>query len=247
MQLFAINQANELVSASKAERQHDYICPECRSRVRVRAGQFRTTHFFHLDEERHCRQNGKSLQHLHAQFRLQQMLPDVKLEQPFPSISRIADVAWEREKIVFEIQCSPITSEELLARNRDYASVGWTTIWIFHEDRYNKKRLTAAEWAMRLKAHYFTDIDEHGQGDFYSHLCDIERGCRYGLILRKKITFESPIQTHNTLHFLNDGWDGVFLRNENQIDVPSLSAKFLQRSRLFFKSIFYHFLEKSCR
>jgi competence protein CoiA len=251
LQLFALNSEQELILASRAERQHDYTCPECHSRVRVRAGSYRTPHFFHLDENRNCRQNGKSLQHLQTQYRLQQMLPETKLERSFPSISRIADVAWEKEKIVFEVQCSPITAEELRSRNRDYKSVGWTPIWIFHEDRYNKRLVTAAEWAVRRDAHYFTDIDEDGLGNFYTHLSDIQRGRRTGIILRNETTFETPFKTKEKLHFSGDGWEQIFdkpkpKRNFRDL-VKFLGKELLRRIRVFFVAIFYHFFEKACR
>lgn len=247
MQLFALNESNELVSPLKAIRQKDYTCPECRSRVRVRSGTYRTPHFFHLDEDRECRQNGKSLPHLQTQFRLQQLLPQIKLERPFPSISRIADAAWEEEKIVFEVQCSPITAEELKARNRDYASVGWTAIWIFHEDRYNKRRLTAAEWAVRQQAHYFTDIDDEGAGNFYAHFAEFFQGTRKRTLARKVVSLTTPTRTRQRLHFIDDGWEAIFGKKQERFPIEVWIVRFILRIYISIKAIFYHYFEKSCR
>ena len=52
---------------------------------------------------------------------------DCQLEMIFPTIGRIADVAWLSQKIVFEIQCSPIFLQEL-SRNRDYQKEGWSLV-----------------------------------------------------------------------------------------------------------------------
>lgn len=179
------------------------------------------------------------------------MLPEVKLELRFPTISRIADAAWEKEKIVFEIQCSPITAEELKSRNQDYKSLGWTPIWIFHEDRYNKRHLTAAEWAVRREAHYFTDIDEEGEGSFYTHFCDVRRGCRAELLLRKTTTFESPFRTNRKLHFYEDGWELIFgkinpKRNFREL-LNSAGEELCRKIKVFCRAVFYHFFEKACR
>ncbi len=247
MQLFALNEAKEWISAASALRQKDYTCPECNSRVRLRAGQFRHAHFFHLEEDRICRQNGKSQEHLQAQFQLQQMIPEIKLELSFPSIGRIADAAWEKEKIVFEIQCSPITSTELKARNKDYAKLGWKAVWIFHENRYNQRRLTAAEWAVRHESHYFTDIDQKGEGSFFSHRCIISQSLRAETILRKKITFTTPVRTGKRLYFLGDGWTEV-LEGKNLLNQPLFYVKaFARRTLIVIKSILTMFLEKACR
>jgi competence protein CoiA len=247
LQLFALNDDNELVLASKAVRQRDYRCPECHSRVRARGGESRTTHYFHLDDERSCRQSGKSMQHLQTQFCLQQAIPDIRLELPFPSISRIADAAWEKEKIVFEIQCSPITATELRARNRDYASVGWTAIWIFHDDRYNKRKITAAEWSLRHIPHYFTNIDEQGIGEFYSHLADSKRGIRMETIFRRDVDFLRPCRIRNAVHFEEDGWREHLVRKVPRVSLVGLAVRGATLLLNNLKGIYNHFLEKACR
>ncbi len=96
-------------------------------------------------------------------------LGDCRLEYRFPSINRIADVAWLSQKIVFEIQYSPIKAAEILARNYDYQRQGWKIIWILHDQQYNQKRLSAAEFALRSSPHFFTNIDQMGSGMIYDH------------------------------------------------------------------------------
>src|SRR6267154_4270196 len=107
MQLYALDITTPVL-ASNAERNKNYICPECLSSVRVRGGPARQTHFYHLSLPKQCRQHEKSPEHLQMQLKLLDLLGfDAQMEYHFPTIQRIADVAWTSKKIVFEIQCSP--------------------------------------------------------------------------------------------------------------------------------------------
>ncbi|MEM8728221.1 MAG: competence protein CoiA family protein, partial [Chlamydiota bacterium] len=69
-------------------------------------------------------------------------LPQVILEKSFPEIHRIADVVYPPKKIIYEIQYSPITLKEVQQRNRDYATLGYTVIWILHDRHFNRKILS---------------------------------------------------------------------------------------------------------
>lgn len=169
MQLYALDDNEQLRSARTASKHTDYYCLECRQVVRLRGGPYRQPHFYHLDPTPFCRQHQKGPIHLQLQsFFVNQLPPgDCALEYRFPSIDRIADVAWHSQKIVFEIQYSPISAEEVLARNRDYQKVGWTVVWILHDHRFNQVRLSAAEIALRSSTHYFSDMDRSGKGMIY--------------------------------------------------------------------------------
>jgi competence protein CoiA len=168
MQLYALDDKGETVGARRAERQRDYFCFECGSEVRLRWGSHRQPHFYHISSHAICRQNQKGADHIKIQSYLINQLPWAsEMECPFPTIRRIADVAWHSQRIVFEIQCSPINRGELLARNRDYLQEGWTVIWILHDKRYNQKRLSDAEMALGTLPKYFTNIDQWGRGIIY--------------------------------------------------------------------------------
>lgn len=190
MQLFALDEKGLPTSADQAAKQLDYFCLECSSVVRVRGGIHRRNHFYHMHPDRICRQNGKSLTHLQVQCYIRDQLPsgECVLERRFADIGRIADVAWESEKIIFEIQCSPITAEEIEARNRDYAQIGYEVVWILHDARYNRWRMTAAENALMISPHYYTNIGAEGRGMIYDQLCS----CRGGLRSDRSAAF--PIQ-----------------------------------------------------
>lgn len=167
MQLYALDHTTP-ISATQALKGKDYLCPECRSTVRKREGDLRQAHFYHPSLPKQCRQHQKSLEHIHLQLKLFELLgSDGQMECPFPSIKRIADVAWHAKKIVFEVQCSPISREEAQSRTLDYQKEGYTVLWILHDRQFNKKTLSASESYLRTTPCYFTNINKLGQGVVY--------------------------------------------------------------------------------
>lgn len=116
--------------------------------------------------------------HLAIQNSLLSLLPHAVLEHRFSTINRIADVALLPQKIIFEIQCSPITLEEVKNRYQDYGSLGFTVIWILHDQKFNRKIASTAERYMRCHLAYFTSITPFGQGFFYDQLEFFEGVCR---------------------------------------------------------------------
>lgn len=191
MHLYALDEKQTLQAAHQAEKQKDYFCPECQSVVRKRGGFLRQTHFYHLEPNRACRQSGKTIVHLQTQHYMNKILPDCELEKRFSAINRIADVVWEKEKLIFEIQCSPITAKEIEARNRDYHSLGYRVIWILHNRLYNKSRLTAAEFFLQEIPHYFTDMNADGEGFIYDQWCQIHKGKRLDSLDSRKVNLAS--------------------------------------------------------
>lgn len=184
MQFYAFD-GEQLVLASHAFRQKNYFCPECRSPVRLRFGPQRQPHFYHLSPPASCKQHSKGAAHLQIQWRLYSLLTPAEssMERPFPEVGRIADVAWEARKIVFEIQCSPISLAEVEARCQDYLSAGFTPIWILHENRFNKRRLSGAENFLHKTFVYYTDIDEKGHGEIYD---------QFDICLKNRRLFRGP-------------------------------------------------------
>lgn len=181
MQLFAIDENGLPIASNHADKQCNYRCYECKGIVRLRSGIHRRKHFYHVNATPACRLNGKSLVHLQVQCFVQSVLPqdESALEVPFPDIQRIADIVWESKKIVFEIQCSPISRDEVLARNKDYRQAGYQVIWILHENRYNRKKVSSAELALSNSPYYYTNIDRDGNGMIYDQFDLILKGMRY--------------------------------------------------------------------
>ncbi len=169
MQIFASDTAGTPVSALLASRQNNYRCLECGQTVRLRGGAHKQLHFFHLGPIGTCRLGGKSLLHLNLQLHLQTLFTsqECHLERRFPEINRIADVVWEKEKLIFEIQCSPITALEVKQRIGDYTSLGYQVVWILHDKQFNRHLLSSAEGALRHHPHYYTNIDLNKRGIIY--------------------------------------------------------------------------------
>lgn len=176
MQLLAKDREKKIIHADQASKNINYKCLECDSSVRLRGGLHRRKHFYHILPNRVCLLSGKSLIHLQTQCHIQNLLPagEAFLERRFDSINRIADVCWEKEKIIFEVQCSSITAEEVKARNRDYKTLGYQVVWILHDLRYNSTRLTEIEIFLLESPHYYANIDAEGKGNVYDQISWLE-------------------------------------------------------------------------
>lgn len=196
MQLYAFDEIESIISAEHAVKQRDYICFECRGIVRLRSGAHRQKHFYHLKSENSCYLSGKSLTHIQVQMALYKLLPNCVLEQRFPEINRIADVVWIKEKIIFEVQCSSIKGEEVIERNKNYGSLGYEVVWILHDQRYNRWRVTAAESVLRNCPHYFTNMNEDGEGIIYDQFDIILNGMRHHKQSPLPINVSTPLRTH---------------------------------------------------
>lgn len=181
MPIYALNEHKHLIFAKKALKHKNYICLECLQTLRLRKGDYRQEHFFHLSPKQSCRQHGKGLTHLFIQSTIQKLLGTncSSLEVPFPLIRRIADLVWHPYKLIFEIQCSPITAQEIQERNRDYQSIGYRVIWILHDKRFNQFRFSSAENALLPFPHYYTNLQANSNGIFYDQFSIYQRGLRF--------------------------------------------------------------------
>lgn len=196
MNVYALDNNEKVLYAGHADKHKNYMCLECAQIVRLRSGFHRQPHFYHLQPNHKCRLNGKSMQHLMLQHHLETILPkgEVQLEYRFPMIKRIADVAWIKEKIIFEIQCSPISAAEVLQRNADYASQGFQVVWLLHQARYNQLRVTAAEDVLQHFPHFFSNMNSEGKGEIYDQLSFIVQGIRKQRIPKVLIDVSHPLR-----------------------------------------------------
>lgn len=195
MQLFALDKHLKTVFADHAQKQLDYICLECQGVVRLRGGMHRHPHFYHLAPSAACRLSTKSMVHIQLQFYMYGLISsgDCVLEKRFPEINRVADVVWVSKKLIFEIQCSPISSAEVEQRNRDYASQGFQVVWILHDMRYNQRRISAAEQFLRNSPFYFTNMNSEGKGIIYDQFDMIEKGMRKNRLPALSVSLDKPM------------------------------------------------------
>ncbi len=195
MQFFGLKE-KLLFSALEAQKKELYTCPECGGSLRLRSGPHRSAHFYHTSVPKACQQHLKSLEHLNTQMFLLDLLPqgEAKMEHPFREVQRIADVVWLERNIVFEVQCSPISLEEVESRNRDYESLGFTVVWILHDKRFNKKNLSAAENYLRARGAYFSSITKAGKGEIYDQAEHIDGFKREKRIRKLPISPSQPLK-----------------------------------------------------
>jgi len=184
MQWVALEE-NKRITAENAVKSTQYLCPECFCPVRMRSGPHRRPHYYHISKNSLCRQQGKTAFHLETQLAIQKALPagEALLEFSFPLILRIADVFWPAKNIVFEVQCSNISYSEAKKRTEDYMSLGLRVIWILHERRYNKLKLSSAELFLKEHHCYFSSINAKGVGYIYD---------QFHLISGAKRIFKGP-------------------------------------------------------
>ncbi len=257
MQLIALDEQNQRILAHEAQKPLCYKCPECNAPVRVRGGPFRRLHYYHSARSNRCNQSGKSLEHLAIQLFIQQNLPsgEGELEVFFKTIRRIADVAWHQKKLIFEIQCSPISPEEIEARNQDYASLGYQVIWILHENRYNRPQLSPVEKYLFTSPYYFTNINKQGKGMIYDQLYQYNGLKKVWLTKRLPLQITTPqkIPTYQTppspiSHRLTT-WplcmpgDAVTLFLQGKLQL-STKDSFLQKIGRIYLAFFYRLLER---
>lgn len=136
--------------------QNILICPFCDGEMFVREGFINVPHFAHRVE---CTsiyvQHGESINHLMAKAGIAKYLREnfqkdanikVELEVRVPEVRRIADVMLfdsNEGRVAYEIQLSPIATEDLAQRTQDYRRAGIDCLWCLGE-----KALTAnnREW-----------------------------------------------------------------------------------------------------
>ncbi len=270
MQFYALEE-NLPVMASHALKQKDYHCAECGGILRVRSGPERQPHFYHLAASSSCHQQRKSAAHLQTQLSIVQSLPagEAAMERAFPEIARIADVAWEKEKIVFEIQCSPISLKEAQERCSDYKKLGYTPVWILHVRQFNRRKISASENFLRKTGAYYTNFDEKGHGEITDQFeinkmqrrlfrgppvrVDLSKPKAAGLIA-EDFPLAIKIRKHWPLSFYGDLLDR-FLKQKNPSMIemekrffsPALKLTPLQKIKLLYLAFFRIILEKACR
>jgi competence protein CoiA len=205
MALYAVED-DDLIYAGHAESGKVYWCLDCFGPVKRRRGKLHFYHFYHTAASPKCRLYSKTEDHLLAQLQIQKQFPAgvLQMERPFIKINRVADLLWESEKIVFEIQCSPMTDKEAEMRIRDYRSQGYEVVWLLDDKRYNKRVIRPAEDYLRRHSTYYLtiraglDSECYDQFEVFASGRRVRKGKRLRLDLEKirrmpKIAFNADL------------------------------------------------------
>ncbi len=231
MALYAVD-GDDLLFASHAEKGKVYWCLDCFGPVKKRLGKDRLPHFYHIHPTPHCRLYSKTEDHLVAQLDLQKLFaPGVlQIERPFIEINRVADLCWESEKVIFEIQCSPLTPKEAELRIRDYGNAGYEVVWLLDDKRYNKKILRPAEGFLRQGSAYYLSIKQalcYDQFEVFADQQRVRKGRPLPLDLQKlRRSPENPdwdetayprqiLNRQSALYFVNDRLDRALKARHN--------------------------------
>lgn len=192
MALYA-SDGDEFIFAADAATSSAYRCLECSGPVKVRRGRNRIPHFYHLQRSPRCRLYSKSEDHLILQLQLQKILGDetASMERPFFHIHRIADLLWEKEKIAFEIQCSPLDISEAQKRTIDYGKIGYEVVWLLDDRTFNKRFLRPAEEFLRTQSCYYFSFNRTAPSLFYDQMEIILERKR----LKKGLPFKVDLST----------------------------------------------------
>lgn len=196
MQIYAYDELGEEIAAHRARVKENYYCKDCHQPLRVRSGPFIRTHFFHFKPNKKCFQSGKSATHIEIQSKLVALFPDgeAKEEVHFKEISRISDVFWKKEKIVFEVQVSFISAKEVEERIKAYNSLGLEVVWILHRGQFDRFKVSAAERFLARSTHYYSNHNEAGLGQFYDRFGYFLNGIKEASLFRRPIDLTSPIR-----------------------------------------------------
>ncbi|TES96005.1 MAG: hypothetical protein E3J90_08895 [Promethearchaeota archaeon] len=141
--IYALNDQNERINASKAVKEKSYLCPnlECKNRELIlKKGSIRIPHFAHKSQK-DCYSEPESEAHISCKIYFQSLL---ELDNRFVEYYGIEGVRPDvlYDQFALEIQCSPITVNEVKRRNRMYEKNGYIAVWIFLEDKFTSIKKT---------------------------------------------------------------------------------------------------------
>ncbi|HEY4255416.1 MAG TPA: competence protein CoiA family protein [Chlamydiales bacterium] len=193
MALYAFDE-DILVHAADAQERRTYRCSGCAKPVRLRKGPFKIPHFYHLSLSPSCRLYSKSQDHLLAQLAIQQLLPagETVLEKPFLDVLRVADLVWEPQRLIFEIQCSQLSLKEAERRVSDYGTAGYQVVWILDDRIFNRRSLRPAEAELRQMFCYYATLRKQALPIFYDQFELFFRSERLKKGQRLKVRLNAP-------------------------------------------------------
>jgi competence CoiA-like predicted nuclease len=186
----------DYIPRDKAEK---YSCAYCNKEVLHNKGLIKIGHFKHQKGESHCPNKGESLKHLQIKLAIYNYLKNgwessfkiLEVEKWLFKNAMRPDIYIETKKgnrIALEIQATPITVEQILARTSRYSRNNIYVCWIlpydygrFHENKYDYKcdgEIQVPSKSIRLKefelflyyAYYkkliFWDLDQDSARQF---------------------------------------------------------------------------------
>ncbi len=169
--------------------------------------------------------------HLAVQMSIKAMFPEgsVFLEQRFKG--HIADIYWPEKKIVFEVQCSPISYEAAKKRTEDLEKLGLTVIWILHQKTFNKKHLSPSElYFVKQRRSYYTNLSQAGEGWVFDQEEAISDFKRLAKSPPRELDLSELLHKRSTICFKNEVTSlGFLVRISIYPDIWKLKKKIFLR------------------
>lgn len=125
----ALNAKKERISASQAESQDCFYCPVCGAKVMLKRGQVRHPYFSHQQNVLCSDDYSSEMSAWHYEW--QDQFPPENQEIIFADHGETHRADVSVGKIILEFQESPLAIDEFQRRNRFYAGVGKTILWLF--------------------------------------------------------------------------------------------------------------------
>lgn len=116
----------------------------------------------------------------------------------------VADIIWLNQRIVFEVQCSPISFDQARKRTFDYKEMGFNVTWILHSKTFNKRFVSAQEAFFRRMGAYYTNIIQSGEGVIYDQLELFSGNYRTWKSHPLPVDLTKPLHKGNTLSYNGD-------------------------------------------
>lgn len=106
------------------------------------------------------------------QLQIASLFPEneLQLEVLFPKIHRVADLVWKKKNLLFEIQCSDISPQEVRKRKKDYLEEGYFLIWLLDDRIFNQKRTSPSERLLRQQGAYFVHFSRKAPSKIYDQI-----------------------------------------------------------------------------
>lgn len=130
---------NKVFYAWETEKeQKPFFCPECKREVGLRKGKIKIHHFYHI-KKFDCLVSPESQIHLEIKFKLYKYLKTIynKVELEYRIGDRISDVFYinmKNKKVVYEVQKSKLSLDEVKKRTESYKNQNIYVIWLLIKD-----------------------------------------------------------------------------------------------------------------
>ena len=178
MALYACDE-DDLIIAADAEPGKIYCCLECFGPSKGEARQKLASPFLpseDLSRNAAFTAKPKTTCSLKCKSKKSFRLRPFKSSVPSSKSIALPTPAGRSEKIVFEIQCSPMTDKEAEMRIRDYKSIGYDVVWLLDDKRYNKRVVRPAEEFLRRHSTYYMSIKQGWRSEYYDQFEIFQKG-----------------------------------------------------------------------